>query len=327
MRRVLVDALLGIAIGACALVAVAAATAGGGGGSRQVVPAPPTGGFFRSHCTLSHTRPDDPILMPGMAGESMVHDFFGNTTTSASSTAATLRAAGTTSCLAPGDTSAYWTPALYQHGVRVVPSSMAIYYRTAGRPAASIQPLPPGLQMIAGNETAMTPQPTSVAYWNCGARADVARTALPPARCPAGTQLVLSLVFPDCWDGHTLAGADQKNVAYAVHRRCPAGYPVAIPQLSVHVRYPISTGDGLTLSMGPTANTRPDSITTAHADVINAWDPAVLASLVTQCDVGALRCGTVGAANQPRGIGREERMRARAADRRAAARALRHRRR
>jgi hypothetical protein len=317
--------LLGIVAGACALAVAATATAGGGG--RQIVPAPADGGFFRSHCALSHTAPDDPILMPGMPGESMVHEFFGNASTTASSTGATLRAAGTTSCMAPGDTSAYWMPALYQHGIRVVPSSMAVYYRTAGRPAASILPLPQGLQMIAGDETAMAAQPLSIAYWNCGARANVARTALPPAACPAGSGLVLSLVFPDCWDGHTLSGASQKNVAYALRGRCPAGYPVAIPQLSVHVRYPITTGAGLTLSMGPTANTRPDSIYTAHADVINAWDPAVLASLVTQCDVGALRCGTVGPANQPLGIGKTEQLRAKAADARAAARAMRHRKR
>lgn len=322
MRAAWVTGLLGIAAGAFALAVVATATAGGGG--RQIVPAAANGGFFRSHCALSHTAPDDPILMPDMAGQSMVHEFFGNTTTSASSTGTTLRVAGTTSCMAPGDTSAYWMPALYQHGVRVVPSSMAVYYRTAGRPAASIQPLPQGLEMIAGNETAMMAQPTSIAYWNCGAKANVARTALPPASCPAGSGLVLSLVFPDCWDGHTLAGASQKNVAYAVRRRCPAGYPVAIPQLAVHVRYPIATGAGLTLSMGPTANTRPDSIYTAHADVINAWDPSVLAALVTRCDVGALRCGTVGPANQPLGIGAAEQLRAQGADRRAARRPVRH---
>ncbi len=322
MRNVRWIGLLGIAAGACALAVAATATAGGGG--RQIVPAAAGGGFFRSHCTLSHTAPDDPILMPGMAGQSMVHEFFGNTTTSASSTATALRAAGTTSCMAPGDTSAYWMPALYEHGVRVVPSSMAVYYRAAGRPAASIQPLPQGLQMIAGDETAMTAQPTSVAYWNCGAKASVAKTAAPPATCPAGAQLVLSLVFPDCWDGHTLAGASQKNVAYAVRGRCPAGYPVAIPQLSVHVRYPISTGGGLTLSMGPTANTRPDSIYTAHADVINAWDPSVLAALVTQCDVGALRCGTVGATNQPLGIGQEEIRRSDAAQQKTRSTRARH---
>ena len=60
--------------------------------------------------------------------------------------------------------------------------------------------------MIAGNETAMAPQPLSVAYWNCGANANVPRSALPPVSCPAGSSLVLSLVFPDCWDGHTLNG-------------------------------------------------------------------------------------------------------------------------
>jgi Domain of unknown function (DUF1996) len=322
MRIAWVAGLLGMVAGAVALAVTATAAAGGAG--RQIVPAAADGGFFRSHCALSHTAPDDPILMPGMSGQSMVHEFFGNTTTTASSTGTTLRAAGTTSCMAPGDTSAYWMPALYQRGVRVAPSSMAVYYRTAGRPAASIQPLPQGLQIIAGNETAMTAQSTSIAYWNCGAKAEVPRTALPPVSCPAGSSLVLSLVFPDCWDGHTLPGAGQKNVAYAVRGRCPAGYPVAIPQLSVHVRYPITSGAGLTLSMGPTANTRPDSIYTAHADVINAWDPTVLASLVERCDVGALRCGTVGPANQPLGIGRVEQLRAKAADRRAEARAMRH---
>jgi hypothetical protein len=325
MRVAWIAGTLGIVAGAVALAVTATAIAGGGG--RQVVPAAANGGFFRSHCALSHTAPDDPILMPGMPGQSMVHEFFGNTSTTASSTGATLRAAGTTSCMAPGDTSAYWMPALYQRGVRVVPSAMAVYYRTAGRPAASIQPLPQGLQMIAGNETAMAAQPTSIAYWNCGAKASVAKTALPPASCPVGSGVVLSLAFPDCWDGHTLSGASQKNVAYAVRGHCPAGYPVAIPQLSVHVRYPITSGSGLTLSMGPTANTRPDSIYTAHADVINAWEPTALASLVTQCDVGALRCGTVGAANQPLGIGKAEQLRARAADRRAATRAMHRRRR
>jgi hypothetical protein len=197
-------------------------------------------------------------------------------------------------------------PALYQHGTRVQPRSMSIYYRTAGRAAATVQPLPTGLQMIAGNETAMSAQPLSVAYWNCGAKADVAKSALPPTSCPAGSNLVLSLVFPDCWDGHTLNGKTQKNVAYAVRGRCTAGYPVAIPQLSVHVQYPTTSGAGLTLSMGPTANDLPKSIYTAHADVINGWNQTVLASLVRQCDAGGELCGTVGAANAPLGVTSQE---------------------
>jgi len=50
----------------------------------------------------------------------------------------------------------------------------------------------------------------------------------------------------------------------------------------------------------------------------------VLAALVTRCDVGALRCGTVGPANEPLGIGKAEQLRAQAADRQAARRAMRH---
>lgn len=287
------------------IVLVVAIDANGAGGT-HVVTAKPGRGFFRSHCLYSHTAPDDPILMPGMKGMSMVHDFFGNVSTSATSTAAGLTAAGRTSCAAPADTSAYWVPAVFQNGRRIVPRLMSIYYRTAGRASTSIQTLPQGLEMIAGNETAMAPQPLSVAYWNCGANANVPRSALPPVSCPAGSSLVLSLVFPDCWDGHTLNGKTQTNVAYASRRTCPAGYPVAIPQLSVHVRYPITSGRGLTLSMSPTANTRPESIYTAHADFVNAWTPSVLTALVAQCDQGEQLCGTVGPQNVPLGASAEE---------------------
>ncbi len=91
-----------------------------------------------------------------------------------------------------------------------------------------------------------------------------------------------------------------------MRKTCPAGYPVAIPQLSVHVRYPIASGRGLTLSMGPTANTLPESIYTAHADFVNAWTPSVLASLVAQCDAGEQLCGTVGPQNAPLGASADE---------------------
>jgi hypothetical protein len=38
-------------------------------------------------CLYSREANDDPILMPGQTGQSMAHDFFGNATTSATSTA------------------------------------------------------------------------------------------------------------------------------------------------------------------------------------------------------------------------------------------------
>lgn len=268
----------------------------------RVTPAAHGNGFFRSKCTYSHTLDDDPILMPKMPGQSMVHEFFGNPTTHAASTAAQLRASHGTSCVAPADTSAYWLPALYENGKRVPPMFLLAYYRTSGRPAPSINTFPAGLQMIAGNETALTPQPLSVAYWDCGAKAGAPHTAAPAARCPVGTHLVLTLSFPDCWDGHTLAGATQKNVAYAVRGRCPAGYPVAVPQLVLHEHFAIAGGSGFTLSMSPTMQTMKNSIYTAHADFVNAWEPGILTGLVAQCDMGSLKCGTVGPANMPLGV-------------------------
>jgi hypothetical protein len=308
-RRSGLGVLLVALVGAVAFVATAAADRGHdpGAAARMALRSP---GFFRSHCALSHTADDDPILMPRMAGQSMVHDFFGNTTTNAFSTASALRSANTTSCLAPADTAAYWFPALYQHGKKVTPSGMTAYYRTAGRPAASIRPMPQGLQMIAGNEASLTPQPLTVAYWSCGAKAGredgVKPTSSPPVSCPAGGRMVLSLVFPDCWDGHTLAGATQKNVAYAVAGACPAAYPVAIPEVVAHVSYPILSGAGLTLSMSPTMNTMAGSIYTAHADFVNAWEPTVLARLVATCDDTGTKCGTVGRDNETHGISAAE---------------------
>ena len=42
-------------------------------------------------CRFSHRSMDDPIVMPGMADMSHSHDFFGNETTDANSTLASLQ--------------------------------------------------------------------------------------------------------------------------------------------------------------------------------------------------------------------------------------------
>src|SRR5262245_60217754 len=134
-----------------------------GGAASAAGPRAHHNGFFRSHCALSHTANDDPILMPNKPGMSMLHEFFGNATTTAASTAASVRSAGATTCRAPADAAAYWVPTLYQNGNRVVPRAITVYYRQARRPDGAVRTIPAGLQMIAGNETAMEPQPTSVA--------------------------------------------------------------------------------------------------------------------------------------------------------------------
>ncbi len=83
---------------------------------------------FVSSCTVTHRAPDDPIVFFGQPGASHDHSFAGNTSTNASSTLASLLAAGTT-CHRAGDTAAYWMPTLLQNGQPVMPVHAQIYYR------------------------------------------------------------------------------------------------------------------------------------------------------------------------------------------------------
>ncbi len=248
-------------------------------------------GIFTESCRYSHSAGADPILMPGMTGMSMQHDFFGNTTTNASSTAATL-AAGPTTCSTSADASAYWAPALYQNRTRLTPLRSVIYWRVSGPAAASVHTMPAGLSMIAGDESATTPQGRRRVSWTCtGADGTGPRVHTDvPHGCAAGASLKVTIAFPSCWDGTTLNGATQRNVVYPSRRACPAGHPVRIPELVFHAIYPTSSAAGLTLSTGPDST---GSINSEHADFLNAFAPAPLGRDVSSCLVGRVRCGHV----------------------------------
>lgn len=234
---------------------------------------------FVSECDYSHSAGNDPIVFPGQPGESHFHDFFGNTGTDADSTYATL-AEGTTTCQGAADLTAYWAPALYRNGEHVEPLSVHAYYRVApGIDPESVEAFPEGLMMIAGDATASSPQPTEVVAWSCD-RSPVVSSA--PRQCPKGAPLSLRVTFPDCWQG---AGDDEpaldsedhrSHVAYSDGDGCPPSHPVAIPQLTLAVRYPIyGPTDGLSLAVG--------SLLQGHADFFNAWDPARLDNEIESC--------------------------------------------
>lgn len=73
-------------------------------------------GAFRINCTLSHMAFDDPIVHPGRAGSSHLHQFFGNTTTRSASDLANMATAGNSTC--HGGTinrSGYWVPPVVYH--------------------------------------------------------------------------------------------------------------------------------------------------------------------------------------------------------------------
>jgi hypothetical protein len=284
-------ALLGIGFAAAALAVGAALSTGAHGAKPK-----PHGNNFWSNCRYSHAAPDDPIVYPGRRGRSHSHTFFGNTTTNARSTLATLTQ-GATTCRPSADKAAYWVPTLYHDGREVRPAKAQLYYIVFG--LDRMRAFPPGLRVIAGDAHATRPQTTRVTYWACGGRA--ARSA-PSSTIPATcgviegrghvldrrtgkarvvrwrteSSLELHVEFPDCWDGKRLDAPDHRShMAYSRRYVCPRSHPVKVPRLQLIVRYPIDRGKGVSLASG--------SQFSAHADFFNAWDQRALERLIDDC--------------------------------------------
>jgi hypothetical protein len=271
MRRslLLLAALTAVASGIAAGAAAPAGSQSAHGG--------PGGGYFlygRNYfavaCAFSHTNHDDPIVFPGRAGLSHQHTFFGNRTTNASSTPASLRASGQTSCSLRADTAAYWVPTLFVGSEAVQPRGAIVYYvrRTQGR----VQPFPAGLQMIAGDASARSAQNLRVTSWNCGRRGTDSSSV---PTCPEGRRSSLRLVvnYPNCWNGTSLDSLNHKShMAYSADGVCPASHPVAVPALTLEVRYQVTGGFTTVLSSGGQFS--------GHADFVNGWNQDVLTRLV-----------------------------------------------
>jgi hypothetical protein len=243
-------------------------------------------GFFNSPCEFTHRAMDDPIVFPGTPGASHSHDFFGNVSTDAFSTLQSMSAAEGR-CRQAGDRAGYWVPTL-RKGKRIVrPLRSNVYYRTARRNPGSIEPFPAGLRVIAGDVKATGPQDPRIVRWSCTNEARPKGSKRAP-RCPQGTKLRLSIVFPDCWNGRDLDSSDHKShLTYSTRigggmRGCPPSHPRAVPSLVLNVPYATRGGHGLKLASGP--------LYTAHGDFFNAWDPQELARLVHECLNADVHC-------------------------------------
>jgi uncharacterized protein DUF1996 len=285
MRR-LVIALTVLSLGAAAWWAIPA----GAQPAPATTPAPAvatgarTAPNFLSVCRYSHRASDDPIVFLGKPGASHSHDFMGNDSTNAYSQYQSMRAA-TTSCRVADDTAGYWVPTLLDNGVAVAPLRLHAYYRTGGKPGATIRPFPAGLKVVAGDSKATSAQPLRVARWDCGVVGGVRPQATPPT-CPAGDQLHVAITFPDCWNGRDLDSADHKShLSYSVRGACDAAHPVPVPQLTESIVYPTSGGPTFTLSSG--------GVYSAHADFFNAWNQARLDLLVHDCLNAMVHCGAI----------------------------------
>ncbi len=256
---------------------------------------PPGGGAegdFRTTCNLAKFAFDDPIVFPGRPGASHLHVFFGNTAVDANSTPADVASRGNSTCR--GGTlnrTAYWAPAVIDSrtGQVLTPNQGTFYYKTGySIDPATVQPIPAGLRMIAGDMRATTWQ--DHLGWGCRDRHAPSMTI--PTGCGVGDAVRLTVSFPQCWDGVRLDSPDHKShMAYPTYRNppqrstCPASHPVTIPLITEFFDYeitPTSTPASWRLSSDMYSTAIPGGLS-AHADWMNGWDPATMRTMVTSC--------------------------------------------
>jgi hypothetical protein len=227
-------------------------------------------------------------VFPGQPGASHQHEFFGNRTTNAHSTLASLDA-GATTCVRPKNKSGYWVPALYKDGVRVQPFSATVYYRGAGL-QPNVLSIPRGLKIVAGNAKATKPQSAAVISWHCRSSGIGRGFTYPPSQadCSPGAPfrygITAGVRFPNCLhytmqNGTKVFDLDSPNhqshmtTASGTPKACPPSYH-PMPQVQVEAHYS-TFGPGVTLSSGPHY--------TLHADAFFAWDKVELKRLIDTC--------------------------------------------
>ena len=254
-------------------------------------------GAFREPCDFSHMSFDDPIVFPGQPGKSHLHTFFGNTGTNASTTAASLASSGNSTC-AGGilNRSAYWVPAVIdtRTGTPVKPSSSIFYYKTGynGIAPSAIKPFPPGLRMVSGNPANTLPQGYAFNYGCIGpVNAYWADHTIPA--CAVGEDMIMSVNFPQCWDGVNLDSPDHiSHMSLTVNGACPASHPVPVPEISFVVHYTVKATDAPAqwrLSSDNYDPTFPAGYS-GHGDWFNGWDPATMNTFVKNCEQASMDC-------------------------------------
>lgn len=202
-------------------------------------------GAFRFSCTPGQITYDDPIAFPGQAGKSHLHQFIGNTSANASSTYASLRQAGASTCDNRGqpyalNRSSYWMPAMLNGaGFVVPPDQVLVYYKRlpktdsrCGSPDAThvgfCVNMPNGIKFIFGYDMGkMSGGPTDTKSWDQWSmnfqcvrrptRETVAGTGVyqtlaeAAAVCPVGQWIKADLDGPSCWDGKNLDTSDHRS--------------------------------------------------------------------------------------------------------------------
>ncbi len=291
-------------------------------------------GQFRIACDVSHFAFDDMVLKPGQPGESHNHMFWGNTQVNADTTfngypgnpsdPHDLINHGGGSCQSNAmNRSAYWVPTLYQGGEDgkpvghtrsiVVPKSIIIYYKS--RYPERVQLLPAGVEMLGGNlgSNGVIDPNLDRAHWSCndgagpqpgtyrdgaGGTFTASQDATIPIICPAGTDILATLEFPQCLatDNGLITGTPIINSPnFTDHTSlvndqdpCPASHPYRVPQIEYLIRFEYtSQADVETWRLSSDPNwfdeTVQDPGATLHGDWRGGWIEAAHQAWLDGC--------------------------------------------
>jgi hypothetical protein len=251
-------------------------------------------GAFRTVCQYSHMRPDDPIVKPGQPGASHLHTFWGNTLTNANSTAESILGSGNGTCR--GGTvnrTAYWAPSIIdtRTGTPIAPELIHVYYKSGydGIRPQQIEPLPPGLRMVAGNAMASGPQARM--DWNCWSDGSHRQATIPT--CPANDQIAMNINFPQCWNGALDSPDHKSHLAYPSNGSCPSTHPRALPAISYHLLFKVPADVSAWRLSSDMYDSKLPGGYSLHGDWFNGWDNEVLKVWTQLCvRTPATTCGS-----------------------------------
>jgi hypothetical protein len=265
-------------------------------------PGPSDGtGSFRIACEFSHMNQDDPIVFPGQKGAAHLHTYFGNKGTNFSSTSPSIAGTGASTC--QGGTinrSAYWTPSMIdtRQGRPLAPVNAVVYYKSGYHriPLANIQPVPVGLRMLAGDMHAMGPSSHNYSF-HCDGGPGPSMSGKTIPNCSVGSQVVMSIWFPQCWNGRDLDSPDHKShMSFRVGDAggvCPSTHRVAISEITINVHYTVTEVNSprhWRLVSDHYPADQPGGYS-AHADWMNGWRPYAARRWNNNCIQAARDCG------------------------------------
>ena len=230
-------------------------------------------GKLRFLCQASHLSYDDPIVFPGVADATHLHQFLGNPHTNKDSTFATLRVNTDVGTCAGGplNNTGYWYPAMIrpQSNQVVVPDYIEFYYTITrdqladqtslacpnpifACPMTKVQRIERGMKMISGfrPSTGTFPLGNRNFNWQCDDGSSLGKAVFwdpsTPSNgvqaCPAGQNLTVRLGTSGCWNGsydsadHYTHMADPIQDGFGLPT-CPATHTKRIVGLSVIIAW------------------------------------------------------------------------------------------